>query len=286
MKTKFYQIVFLCIALVGITSAANAQTKAIDYNPFVSGNMGAFETKVVTEGSIHTYTYTGDAALSGSSFVFKVVGGTIITATDNTAPLALIETNGTGTHTVAEVSDKGSIVVLWDNVQAENYVAVYELSANGCINDNVIGGYEITIGAKPFIAIALADDQICSVDKIFIDVTITNGTSPWTLTLNDGADDKTFYFTTGNVASVTGTYDVVVPDVVVDVDGKFTYSYEATGYLYTGPGASNDYTFTVNQFDDAVTLAELNDQGQIEAGKGAVTATVYPLPTIGVMAQD
>jgi len=284
MKTKFYQIVLLCLAFVGMASVVNAQTKEGGYNPFISGNMTAFETKVVTEGSVHTYTYTGDAALTGSKFVFKVVGGTIVTSVGDDTAITMVETNGAGTHTVDKVTNTASIVVKWAAEDGTpKFIAAYELTADGCITNNQIGGLKISVGAKPVITLASADLDACSQDLIPIDITITNGESPWEATINDGTDDITFYFSTDDVTAITG-YDHKAKVTLTGT--SFTYNWSATGYLNTKTdGTDETYVFTATKVDDKITKAELNDTGLIGVDK-SVTATVHPLPTVGTMAQN
>lgn len=283
MKTKFYQIVFVCLALVGITFAANAQTIPGSYDPFTTGNMSGFATKNVSENSIHEYTINGDANLTGSTFVFKVVGGTLITSLADDTPISPVVTYGAGTHAVSETANQGSVFVKWDDIQADNYVAVYEISSTNCITTDIIQGFKITVSSKPQVEIASADLDACSTDIIPIDITITNGVSPWTLTLNDGTADKTFYFSTDDVSAIS-SYDVV-EQVVLGAGSDFTYAYSATGYLNTKvDGTDETYTFTVNQFDDAVTIVEPLDNGTIVTG--TVSATVHPLPVVGTMVQN
>ena len=289
MKTKFCQVVLLCLAFVGIASVVNAQTKIDGYNPFIDGNMDGFTTNNVTENSIHTYTYTGDVNLMGSTFVFNVVGGTIIKGVGDETPETLVETNGAGTHSVLEADNKGSIVVKWsaEEVGVQKYVAVYELSSTGCILNNAIAGYKISVGTKPTLALAMTGTEACSSDDIAIDLTVTNGTSPWTVVVNDGTKDITFYFSTGDVTGSTeGDYRATVTQ---DASKVFTYSWAAPGadYLNTNTnGADVSYTFTAKSVDDAITSAETNDTGVIVPGSESVEATVHPLPVIGTMGQD
>lgn len=287
MKTKFYQIVFVCLALVGITSAANAQTIPGSYDPFTTTNVNALvETKIVTEDSYHTYTYTGDVNLTGSTFVFKVVGGTIVDAIGNPAAATLVETNGTGTHSVSESANTGSIIVQWGAEDGtQKYVAVYELTSTSCIVTDQIQGFKVTVGSKPTLALALTDLEACSTDLIPIDITVTNGTSPWEVVINDGTDDKTFYFSTDADLSAISGYDVI--QTVVPASGTFTYNWGASGYLNTNTnGADVTYVFTAQSIDDAVTKLETNDTGIIVSGSESVTSTVHPLPVVGTMAQD
>lgn len=287
MKTKFYQIVFLCLVFVGIAGVVNAQTKGDTYDPFTLDNVNALtETKVVTEDSYHTYTYTGDEHLSGSTFVFKVVGGTIVKAIGSPEAADASETNGTGTHSVAATGNKGSIIVLWgadDGIQ--KYVAVYELSANGCILNNTIQGLKISVGSKPTLALALTDKDACSTDIIPIDLTVTNGTSPWEVVVNDGTKDITFYFSTADVTGVTG-YDHTAKVTPNAATKAFTYNWGATGYVNNNTdGTDLTFTFTSKSVDDAVTKAETNDTGILVTGKITDTATVHPLPVAGSMVQ-
>nr|WP_320117179.1 hypothetical protein [uncultured Marinifilum sp.] len=285
MKTKFYQIVFLCIAFLGMANVVNAQTKGTTYNPFTIDNVNALaNTEVVTEDSYHTYTYTGDVNLTGSTFVFKVVGGTIVNAIGDPTLATLDNSNGVGTHSILEVDNKASIIVKWDAENGDQkYVAAYEISSTNCITTGDIGGLKISVGTKPTITLASTDLDACSQDGIPVDITITNGESPWTATINDGTDDITFYFSTEDVSGVVG-YDHVAQVTVAS--NAFTYTWNATGYLNTNvDGSDVTYTFEATKVDDKITAAETNDTGIIGT-EDSVTATVHPLPVVGTMGQD
>ena len=286
MKTKFYQITLLCLAFLGMANVLSAQTVALPYNPFIPEKVNALTTtEVVTEGSYHTYTYAGDANLTGSTFVFKVVGGTIVDAIGNPALATLNAANGDGTHSILEADNKASIIVKWDAADAtQKYVAAYEISSTNCITTGDIGGLKITVGSKPTITLASTDLDACSQDGIPVDITITNGESPWTATINDDSGDITFYFSTGDATGVTG-YDHVISNVNV-VSNAFTHNWNATGYLNTNTnGVDETYVFTATKVDDKITTAENNDTGIIGT-ENSVTATVHPLPVVGSMGQD
>lgn len=285
MKTKFYQIVFLCIAFIGMANVVSAQTVALPYDPFTTDNVNALtNTEVVTEDSYHTYTYTGDVNLTGSTFVFKVVGGTIVDVIGDPTAATLDETNGTGTHSILEVDNKASIIVKWDAEDGnQKYVAAYEISSTNCITTGDIGGLKISVGTKPTITLASTDLDACSQDGIPVDITITNGESPWIATINDGTDNITFYFSTEDVSAVAG-YDHIAQVAVSS--NAFTYNWNATGYLNTNvDGSDVTYTFTATKVDDKITSAEANDTGIIGT-EDSVTATVHPLPVVGTMGQD
>jgi len=283
MKTKFNKFVFLCIAFLGMASLVNAQTVALPYNPFSTDNVNDLaDTEIVTEGSYHTYTYTGDLNLDGSTFVFKVVGGTIVDVIGNPALATLNAVNGAGTHSIPGVDHKASIIVKWDAADAtQKYVAAYEISVDACIWSDKIGGLKISVGAKPTITLASADLDACSEDGIPVDITITNGESPWTATIYDGTKDITFYF----ASDITGITEYDVIGKVTPSGNTFTYNWVASGYLNTNTDGNNEtYVFTATKVDDKITTAETNDTGIIGA-EDRVTAIVHPLPAVGSMAQ-
>ena len=203
---------------------------------------------------------------------------------------SLDASNGTGTHSVSEsASDNdASIFVKWDNAVAANYVAVYELTSNGCVFEDAISGFNIVINAKPIVALVMADTQACSSDDILIDINVTSATSvnsPWTLTLNDGTRDIDFIFYEGTEPANASNFDQSIS--INAASGSFSHQFVASGVNYQnllGTGASVDYVFTATQFDDVVTATEPIDSGDISGTP--VTATVNPLPTIGTMAQN
>ncbi|MGQ1910196.1 hypothetical protein ACT3CE_10435 [Marinifilum sp. RC60d5] len=266
MKTKFYQIVFLCIAFIGMANVVSAQTLTGDPYDTFNRSSSITQTANVTLNSVRQYTIPGDATVaSASTFVWKIKGGVFVTDADGAAILdpattAGLTDNGDGTLTytlLGDASKESSVFVKWSTADATSYVAVYEETAFGCYNSaNPFRGFQISVTDQLEIWLAdAAQADICSGDE---------GTVRIELPANSGAEAANYYPMTINYSvtdkdgdAITGspfTLTLATADVEVGTDaeaGRYFYTINR-GVLTVADVTIDDfYTITLESVTDA-----------------------------------
>lgn len=288
MKTKFYQIALLCIAFLGMANVVNAQTLVADYDPFTTGKTNLTPADVVA-GSYLRYQVPGDQGFgaSNSTFVWYVEGGVMGTfIADVWTPivdgsLTAVDAGKTTELTGSEINstkNSSEIWVKWDDVFTTGYIAVYELSPNGCITDNIITGFKVSNLDVINAWFTQATDDACSTDDVAIQINLSVDPSttninadkyyPITIAYTDNADDQP--------ALIINKGDVTV------AGGNFYYTLTAT-HTYT-VSADEMHTFVLSSVKDknGAIGGILNDATHFNT----IAIGVHRLPTIGVMVQN
>jgi len=266
MKTKFYQIVLLCIAFVGMAGVVSAQTLTGDPYDTFNRTSSITQKANVTLNSVRQYTIPGDATVaSASTFVWKIKGGAFVTdaggATilDPAATSGLTD-NGDGTLTytlLGDASKESSVFVKWSSADVTSYVAVYEETAFGCYNSaDPFRGFQISVTDQLEIWLAdAAQADICSGDEgtVRIELPATTGDAAanyYPMTINYTVTDKNGDAVTDSPFSLElKTIDV---EKGVDTeDGRYFYTI-SRGVLAVADVTVDDfYTITLEGVVDA-----------------------------------
>ena len=265
MKTRFYQIVLLCIAFVGMASVVNAQTLNGDPYDTFNRSSSITQTANVTLNSVRQYTIPGDATVaSASTFVWKIKGGAFVSDAGGVtildpATTAGLTDNGDGTFTytlLGDASKESSVFVKWSSADATSYVAVYEETAFGCYNSvNPFRGFQISVTDQLEIWLADAPQaDICSGDE---------GTVRIELPANSGAEAANYYpmtisySVTDKNGAITGspfTLTLATTDVEVGTDaeaGRYFYTINRGVLTVADPAIDDFYTITLESVTDA-----------------------------------
>ena len=280
MKTKFYQIVFLCIAFLGMASLVSAQTLPGSYDPFTL-KKATLSPGVAVPGSYLRYQVAGDQdfGVSTSTFVWYVEGGQLGTySADVWTPIVdgSLTDVGTGKTTILNGGDvdgtknSSEIWVKWDDAFTKGYIAVYEISPNGCIADNTITGFNVSNLNVVNALFTQATSEGCSDDNIALSIELSinpvGDVNYYPLTL-----DYTIDGTPASVEINAGDVSVGAPYTYnLDINPKNTVAVASTddvhAFILTGIKDKNNAPGT---FDNTIH-----------------DVTIHHLPQTGTMAQN
>jgi len=296
MKTKFYQIVFLCLAFVGLSSAVNAQTLSTDYDPFTTGKVSLTSAKVVS-GSYLRYRVPGDQGFgtevsqfvwyieggklgtySGGSWIPIVAGDLTVVGTGQTATL-----NGNATTQSIDGVDKvnwSEIWVKWDDDLTAGYIAVYELSPNGCIANNAITGFNVSNLDVINAWFTQAAGEVCSTDEVILKIA---------LSIDPTGPDATKYYpvTVAYSDNTVSQTPIEIASTDVKAEGSY-FVYEVTGVHQYIVAADEVHTFLLDGITDVNGASGniLHDTADPKSHFNSIAIDVHRLPTIGTMVQN
>lgn len=246
MKTKLYQIVFLCIAFLGMANVLSAQTLTGDPYDTFNRTSSITQTANVTLNSVRQYTIPGDATVaSASTFVWEIKGGVFVTDVTGSANATTgVVDNGDGTFTctlLGDASKESSVFVKWSTADATSYVAVYEETAFGCYNStNPFRGFKISVTDQLDIWLAdAAQADICSGDE---------GTVRIELPANSGDEAANYY-------PMTINYSVTDKNGVAITGSPFKLTLETTNVEVGTDTEAGRYFYTINR--GVLTVADL-----------------------------
>ena len=291
MKTFFNYVKLAIILLLSIIFVNNtkAQTTTVGYDPFpdlaVVKSKSIFSTTPtpVMTGVTIKYTINGTSGITGSKFVWHIVGGTIETSgTDDGNGNVIIAADG---------SNNCTIDVTWDGVD-QGYIAVYEVTSNNCIvNVNkpnasisdadktkfeaAVKGIRVIIGETPKVWLSSVYDSkttsICSGDvlgEVKINWSGAKANLPWTIKYTDFDNvEKTFSISTSNFDSGNATLTLAT-DQLVSVNTNIQKALTLTEFNYVVSTTSQN----VNSY-----LFEKIDENKFKS----LTVNVNRLPNTG-----
>lgn len=271
MIKRAYILVALIIAMV-INAAG--QTIPDGYNPFVPANLNdpmKLQLAQVVESSFHRYRIEGDSNYTDpSTFVWYVENGefgTYDTIIDVWTPLpagpfGLGDTISLTAIQIDGVNNCSEIWVRWDfdSGGKTGYVAAYEKSILGCIEENEITGYKHEIVDAPEIWFTLNGMEVCSNDSVLVSVTMNDVNSysyPYRVSLrfpdNDGImRDSVLVLNDGDLSAFM-TYNIWLPsvrDINVAVDEDYLINiiglrdrYGSVGFVAPHGASANQYSY-------------------------------------------
>lgn len=259
-----------------------AQTMPASYNPFTSGNLSALSTTDVVEGSYHRYSVPGDQNFGSeqSTFVWYVQGGTLGTFPAGSFVAASTTTlvDGDTIHVagiagpatvngVPNVINYSEMWVEWDTDDGtDGYIAVFEISPDGCISGGIVGFQVNTLDA----VMAWFDSdstEVCSDDgtvsltvELTIDPAGANAGDYYPLTLSyaiDGTPQTDITIDTGDVTDNAGQYYYTLTTAamsVSDPNADESHTYLLTGIVDTNGAAGTIEDDGSTQFEDYVIV--------------------------------
>lgn len=200
---KKIRLTLMCMLLLFGATVTLAQKAATDYNPFVSANLDD-PNKVVeapaVESSYHKYSVVGDAAYTeGSTFIWYVENGAIGTydpVEDDWIPTTPTGNISNGYYYEMLNAHSSEVWVKWNDGSngSYGYVAVYEKSSSGCIEDGRITGFKHLLIAPPEVWFSYASLEECSEQNYSVDLTfneIYEHSYPYTLSYTYPNEDGT-----------------------------------------------------------------------------------------------
>lgn len=283
MKTKFYQIALLCLAFLGMASLVNAQTLPGSYDPFTL-NKATLSPGDAVPGSYLRYQVAGDQdfGVSTSTFVWYVEGGQLGTySADVWTPIVAgsLTDVGTGKTTILTGGDvdgtknSSEIWVKWDDDMTQGYIAVYEVSPNGCIADNTITGFNVSKLNVVNALFTQATSEGCSADNIALSVELsidpdaTNWEKYYPLTLDYTID------------GVDASVEIAAGDV--SIEAPYTYNLDINPNNTVAAASTDDV--------HAFILVGIKDKNNAPGTFSGITqhdVTIHHLPQTGTMAQN
>lgn len=288
-----YQLALLMFILVAATSAM-AQALPDPYNPFVPANLDdpvkVDDTKSVVRTSFHYYSVNGDAnyGTEVSTFVWYVYGGMLVSYDPSDGNwLALDVADTVQGKTINGVINSSEVWVRWDDAAPASgygYVAVYEISPNGCIVDQKITGYKHFLADPPEAWFSYDELTECAEQPYSVDINFKN--------LFDGSKPYKLSYSHPNEAGTSVVDTLVIDDLstltLVDATtGSYTYTLDLN-LVHENSNPSLDGTFTIklekliDSFGSTGKIAPLGPTAQYES----ITLTVTHLPQTNKMEME
>ncbi len=167
-----------------------------------------------------------EAALSGDNTICSGEStDLVITITGGLAPYEVTINDGSANTIVSGYLSGDAITV--NPAATTSYTITSVIDANGCNALSLVGSAAITVNPSPTNAVLSGSVTICPGDDATLSVTITDGTGPFTFTLDNGVGVVTNYVNGDPIIvspAVTTTYSIVG-----DVEDDNGCSVSATG---------------------------------------------------------
>jgi hypothetical protein len=272
-----------------------SQSEPSGYNPFVSANLDDATKLTVTtvvEGSYHHYWIKGDSSyVTGSEFVWYVKNGTFGTYYESTGVWventgAVQQSDGTYLLTLAgkelnSQSNSSEIWVKWDENTGGSfgYIAVYERSSNGCIDEDMIKGFKHSILSPPQVWFAESTMQVCSEQGYTVELHFNN--------IDALSYPYTVYYERPSVDGNNVSDKLIIAKGSIDDQLLKTYYLDLN--LVNDRDVTKDETYTIkldSLIDGYGARGKIAPLGSSFSQYGSITLTILHLPQTGKMLTD